>query len=887
MQPDNIKFFFLKKLDITDKKWYYKFIHKFPYFFATHNKDKNYNLGKGCETMKSVGFIYTTEQSFKEIVKANELSPDKCYLIRIHTCVHSSVTVTPFIEKILSQLPNSKIIGTSTSGVIFGGKIETDCCMVSITDFNNASVETFMTDLNTADGANFTGSELADTVASQLVDSSSKFMLAFFARPYIKIEEFVDHINDIAKDICLIGGVANSPESPLANPYKHYSFVFTEKGVSCSSAAFAVINPHAEMSVYSDIIYVTEPVGEIHTITDADGMIIRSVDGVNTVDWYQNMLGVKLNDSNMEDTTVAFPLVRVDHNNIPWAISYSSQTSGNVTFEDEPDPLMYVLNEVKVGDRIRISYSSLQKTIEICENVCENINERPAEVLFGYSCVSRQKMFSNCAKWELLPFEKTNLCGALVVGEIGNMNHHNSYCNYSFAIASLSESNSHIKINVNALEDHADALLNSQQSIINYLLDKSANNTNINRARQQLEIKSSLFTDEDTGLGNITKLLYDRNLGKFDKICMITIRNESLLKAFLSESKFLIYFNRYHKSIMNYIDDDRYRCYIYKKNELIVTASPDISDDEFIQKMTDLQSHITDFKFSAYFPVSEFSLVMHEEDMIQKAELTLVRMRTKKFCFLMYTPEMGLEQFNAQKMKMISILNDAIINNRVVPFFQGIHDNHSNDIRMYESLMRIEDADGNIYTPYQFMDIAKEYGYYNDISYIMINKVLELFREREEKVTINMNMSDVYNYKIVHSILKGLKASPHPENFVFELTETEDIEDYQIIFEFVDKIHQAGGSIAIDDFGSGFSNIVKVFKIKSDYIKIDGEIIRNIGSDIYALEFLELISTWAKTHSKEIIAEFVENSEIQNIIEDNHIRFSQGYLYSKPTRLFG
>ena len=64
------------------------------------------------------------------------------------------------------------------------------------------------------------------------------------------------------------------------------------------------------------------------------------------------------------------------------------------------------------------------------------------------------------------------------------------------------------------------------------------------------------------------------------------------------------------------------------------------------------------------------------------------------------------------------------------------------------------------------------------------------------------------------------------------------------------------------------------------------EIIRNINSDIYALEFLEMISYWARKHSKEIIAEFVENYQIQKIVEQNDIRFSQGYLYSKPTQMF-
>lgn len=835
--------------------------------------------------MKSINFIYSSDQRFEELLKANELSTEKEYLVRIHTCVHSFNTIMPFVNKILSYLPNSKIIGSSTSGVILKGKIMTDCCMVSITDFQNASVKTFITDLSSDNHSDITGTDLAYEVNNEIISSRSRFMLTFFARPFIKVGEFVDQLNQDVPKMHIIGGIANTPEVLLINMTLQQSFVFNEKSASNNAVVCAVIDSD-RISVFGDIIYVTEPVGKIHTITDADGMIIRTIDGENAVDWYQNLLGVDLNQIDETDMTVIFPIVKADCNNIPWAIAYSPQNKEKTVFFDEPEPVMYIPSEAKVGDKIRISYSSIQKTIDVCESVCENICEHPAEVLFGYSCVSRQNMFSNCAKWELLPFEKTNLCGALVAGEIGNIENVNCYCNYSFAIASLSESNNRVKLDIEALENHANDLVNNQKDIIDYLLKNNCIEYDDGRAQQQREIKDSLFIDEDTGLGNVTKYLFDYNVGKFDKICMISMRNESLLKAFLSESKFSIFFNRFHKTIMDFINDSNYRCYIYKKTALILTAASCVSDDKFVKKLKDLQIFISDFKFASYVPVSEFAVVMHEDDMLKKAELTLVRMRNNKVCFLTYTAELGLEKYNAQKMKMIMILNDAISNNRVIPYFQGIHDNEYGNIKMYESLMRIEDSDGNIYTPYQFMDIAKEYGYYADISYIMINKVLNLFKYSSEKVTINMNISDVYNYKIIHTVLKFLKNAPHPENYIFELTETEEIVDYQVIFEFVEKVHQAGGSIAIDDFGSGFSNIVNIFKIKSDYIKIDGEIIRNIGSDIYALEFLEMISNWATKHCKEVIAEFVETTNIQNIVKQNNIRFSQGYLYSKPERLF-
>lgn len=831
--------------------------------------------------MKNFALIYSTDQKFEEFISANELSPDKEYLIRIHTCIHTFDTIMPFVQKISSYLPASKIIGTSTSGIIFNGKLFSDGCMISVTEFKNASVNTFLEPLADDTQSFRMGKEIGRASAGIIGKSSRGTALVFFARQFTEISDFVDEMNSKAPGISIIGGIANCPQIPLLRVVENQSFVFNENSVSGSSLACAYIVSE-NMYTYGDIVYVTE----VHTITDADGMIIRKVDGENAVDWYAKLLGLTFDSSDeIYNTTIMFPLVKINNGNVPWAISYSPQSGDNVLFPDEPDPVIFVPNEAKVGDQVRIAYSSVQKTIEICETVCENISARPSEVLFGYSCVSRQDMFKNCADWELLPFEKTNLCGALVAGEIGNIDGKNRYCNYSFAILSIAEENSTVKLNIEALSINSGNLIDTQSDIINYLIKITLGESG-EKTQQQIDIEKTLFIDNDTGLWNVTKLMFDNSLGLHDKLCMVTIKNENLLKAFLSKSKFSIYFNRFHKAITDFVCNENYSYYIYRETSLIITANSNVSDEEFTHKIHDLQNVISDFRFSSYIPVNEFSVVMHEDNMIKKAELTLVRMRNKKNCFLMYTSDLGLEQFNAQKMKMIMILNHVVSNNGIVPYFQGIRDNQTGNITIYESLMRIVDSKGIVYPPYAFMTISKEYGYYSDISYIMINKVLEIFKNRNKKVTINMTIGDVYNYRIVHSILEFLKNAPHPDNYIFELVETEEIEDYQIIFEFVDKIHSVGGKIAIDDFGSGFSNMVHVFKIQSEYIKIDGEIIKNVCNDVYALEFLEMISEWAIKHNKKVIAEFVENQEIQDILDNHNIHYSQGYFYSKPSKLF-
>lgn len=831
--------------------------------------------------LNCVNFLFSSEQELDDLIISEKLSADDDYLIRIHTCIHTEDNIMTFVNMIQKHFPKAKIIGSSTSGVIYAGGIHTDCCLVSVTRLHFSEVKTCLVRLSGKDGADLRGTVVADKVIDSLISDESLFMLTFVSRPYLKINSFVERFNERAESVNIIGGFANTPQNPEFSV--HYdAFVFDNNGVSSDSLAAAVIDSK-QLMVYSDLIYVTEPVGITHTITDADDMIIRAIDGENAVEWYQKQLGIDLAEKMDFDITSLFPLVRSDYGETPWAVAYSPQNENTNLFPDEPDPVLFVPSKAKAGEKVRISYSSIQKSVEVCENVCKNLSSRPAEVLFGYTCVSRQFLFSNCAKWELMPFAKTNLSGALVAGEIGNIKNVNRYCNYSSAIAALAESNRRTRIDTEALRRNFGKLVNKQEHIVKYLIEANKfAETDEGLALRQQEIEESLFKDADLGISNITKYSFDFSMGKFDKICMLSFRNEGLLNAFMSRSKFNSYFIRFYKAIIEFIDDENFTCYVYKKNSLIIVGSPSVRDNDFIDVMRAVQNFVSDYRFAEYISVSEFSIVMHEEDMINKAELTLVNMRAKNIFFLNYTSDLGLEQIHARNLKMMKILNDAVTYDRVVPFFQGIRDNSEGKINMYESLMRIKDDDGQIYNPAQFMDIAKEYGFYPDISYLMIIKIMEFFRDRNETVTINLNISDIYNYRIVHSVLKHLSESPHPENFIFELTETEEIQDYQIIAEFVEQIHLMGGKIAIDDFGSGFSNIVNIFKVKSDYIKIDGEIVRNIKNDIYARELLEMIVYWAEKHGKEIVAEYIENQDIQDIVKANGIRYSQGYLFSQP-----
>ena len=117
---------------------------------------------------------------------------------------------------------------------------------------------------------------------------------------------------------------------------------------------------------------------------------------------------------------------------------------------------------------------------------------------------------------------------------------------------------------------------------------------------------------------------------------------------------------------------------------------------------------------------------------------------------------------------------------------------------------------------------------------------------------------------------------------VFEILEDENVKNYELLINFVDEIKALGCKVAIDDFGSGYSNFEHLLKMNVDYLKIDASLIKNIAVDENSFKITKTIVEFAKNLNLKTIAEFVENEEIFNITKDLGTDYSQGYYFSAP-----
>ena len=232
----------------------------------------------------------------------------------------------------------------------------------------------------------------------------------------------------------------------------------------------------------------------------------------------------------------------------------------------------------------------------------------------------------------------------------------------------------------------------------------------------------------------------------------------------------------------------------------------------------------------------------------------------------------------------VLLIKNALSDNSIVPFVQPIIPaSEENSINKFESLMRLPDKNGDtLYSIYPILQTAKKIHLYNDLMKQMISKTFDVFRELDYTFSINISYEDISDTKFCDFLFEKLSNFPNPNRIIFELLETDLIEDFELVISFITKIKKFGCQVAIDDFGSGYSNMENILKLKPDYIKIDGSLIKHIDTSKESYTIVKNIISMAKELNAKTVAEFVHNQEVYQQLKALNIDYFQGYYTGMP-----
>ncbi len=223
-------------------------------------------------------------------------------------------------------------------------------------------------------------------------------------------------------------------------------------------------------------------------------------------------------------------------------------------------------------------------------------------------------------------------------------------------------------------------------------------------------------------------------------------------------------------------------------------------------------------------------------------------------------------------------LRDMIEDDKLVCYYQPVVSLIEDEIIHYEALLRIEDGGKVIYPDKILPDFEDSY-FYSRISMKVIEfNIKKLIENPEFKVSINLSSDDLLNDSIIGILIKNHEIS---DRLLIEILENKFI-DYSKMEVAIRKLRFFGYSICIDDFGTGYSNFDHLLNLSVDYLKLDGSMIKSIHEDSRAHSIIKTLVEFCREHSIKVVAEYVENQEIADLLKEFGVEYGQGYHFSKP-----
>lgn len=431
----------------------------------------------------------------------------------------------------------------------------------------------------------------------------------------------------------------------------------------------------------------------------------------------------------------------------------------------------------------------------------------------------------------------------------------------------------------------------------NTLLDQVENNRKNFEEQVQVktkEIQDRLYYDDLTNLKNRTALEDDIKDNDFVSIALIDVDafgdiNE--LYGFSTGNLVLIEVAKILNEFATKFSVTPYRIYgnvfcLADKKMMGFTKY-----DEFISELCTIFKNrpirIEELDIDVFINVT-LGISIAQDEPIKAATIALKKAKKANMKFFVYNNEIDTKEIIKKSMYWREKLKTAIEEDAVVPFYQPIF-NRNNEIVKYETLMRIKDVNENgetVYlSPFLFLDISVKTKQYLQLSNQIISKAFLDLSKTKRQITFNLSFKDILDTDFIISLDKNIDKleNENKQRVVFEILESDYINDYTLLEDFILKYRKQGVKIAIDDFGTGYSNFAHILKIRPNYIKIDGSLIKNINSDKNSYEMVKSIVDFSKALNIKVVAEFVHSKEVYENLLDLGVDEFQGFYLGEPS----
>jgi diguanylate cyclase (GGDEF)-like protein len=413
----------------------------------------------------------------------------------------------------------------------------------------------------------------------------------------------------------------------------------------------------------------------------------------------------------------------------------------------------------------------------------------------------------------------------------------------------------------------------------------------ISKKTEELNIKTN--THFLSGLPNRNKLLDDSHIYKFKQMALLNIDKFQKFNDVYGEEVGNVALKLTADFLNSEINDNNTLLYHIGGDEFVVAVknSIELSNSYFIQKIENILKMYSKENF--IYEDKTFTFMMSAglafsgfKKMLAYADMALKDAKKRNVQISIFNDDRELEKIHKEDIECHNKLLTALENKKVTSYFQPIAPIQDSSLSLkYESLARIIEEDGTIMPPVKFIEVAKQNRIYHKLTQAVAKNTLYNVAKYKVPCSFNISMEDIENDKTIDMLYNMFDEFEYNNLLTIELLETEEFKDYKRVYDFCVKVRSYGIKVALDDFGSGYSNFSHALNLPIDYIKIDASLISNIDRNIQSQIMVETIVGLAHKLNIHTIAEFVSTKEILDVVKRLNVDYAQGYYIGKPEKI--
>ena len=243
-----------------------------------------------------------------------------------------------------------------------------------------------------------------------------------------------------------------------------------------------------------------------------------------------------------------------------------------------------------------------------------------------------------------------------------------------------------------------------------------------------------------------------------------------------------------------------------------------------------------------------------------------------------------------KEMQWVARITSAMEDSRLKLFYQPIVPIGNTDPTgvQYELLLRMKDESGELIAPSAFIPAAERYNLMPGMDRWVVHQALsQLVCQSEGRarytLAVNLSGTSLNDPRFLDFLIAELSTHEPPDGSIcFEITETAAINDLDHVVNFMGTVKRLGCQFSLDDFGSGVSSLTYLKHLPVDFLKIDGQFVKNIAHDPVNVAMVEAVHKMAGALGIQTIAERVESRDVLEKLAEIGVGYAQGFYIAVP-----